>query len=105
MLLLSGAGMWNTEEQTHLLQIGGGPVEGVSLHHLWFHYPPRAKQDGSGNERGGDCIRLIGGPGKAIRFTTITNSQFLECDPATILQGLKTHAAETARFARPRFVR
>jgi hypothetical protein len=83
-VLLSGAGMWNTEEQTHLLQIGGGPVEGVSIHHVWFYYPPRPKQDGSGNERGGDCIRLIGAPGKSIRFTTITNSQFLACDRSSI---------------------
>ncbi|HTE55989.1 MAG TPA: hypothetical protein VK698_34285 [Kofleriaceae bacterium] len=83
-LMLSGAGMWNTEEQTHLLQIGVGPVEGVSLHHLWFYYPSRQKSDGSGAERGGDCIRMIGGVGKTVRFTQITDSQFLDCDRSAI---------------------
>jgi hypothetical protein len=83
-LLLSGAGAWNTDEQTHLLAIGVGPIESVSLHHLWFYHPVRQKQDLSGNERGGDCIRLMGGPGKAVRFTQITDSQFLECDRSSI---------------------
>ncbi|HKE19413.1 MAG TPA: hypothetical protein VKB80_31265 [Kofleriaceae bacterium] len=83
-LLLSGSGAWNTDEQTHLLEIGVGPVESVSLHHLWFYHPVRQKQDLSGNERGGDCIRIMGGPDKAVRFTQITDSQFLDCDRSSI---------------------
>jgi hypothetical protein len=79
-MLLSGVGAWNTPEQTHLVQVGVGPVESVSLHHLWFHHPVRQKQDLSGPEKGGDCIRLLGGPDKAVRFIQITDSQFLDCD-------------------------
>jgi hypothetical protein len=83
-VLLSGAGAWNTPEQTHLIQIGLGPVEGVSLHHLWFYHPVRPKLDGLGSEKGGDCIRLLGGPDRSVRFTRITDSQFLNCDRSSI---------------------
>ncbi|HWM87744.1 MAG TPA: hypothetical protein VNO33_17945, partial [Kofleriaceae bacterium] len=93
-MLLSGAGAWNTDEQTHLIQIGSGPVEGVSLHHLWFYHPVREKQAlGAGSERGGDCIRIVGGPGKPVRFTQITDSQFLNCDRSSI--GFQREAYDT----------
>lgn len=83
-VLLSGAGAYNTPEQTHLIQIGVGPIEGVSLHHVWFYHPVRAKLDGSGNEKGGDCIRMLGGPSKSVRFTQINDNQFINCDRSSI---------------------
>jgi hypothetical protein len=83
-MLLSGVGAWNTPEQTHLVQIGVGPVESVSMHHLWFYHPVRQKPDLTGNEKGGDCVRLLGGPDKAVRFVQITDSQFLDCDRSGI---------------------
>jgi hypothetical protein len=84
-MLLSGSGAYNTEEQTHLVQIGGGPVENVSLHHLWFYHPARQKTGLSGGtEKGGDCIRLLGNPNKAVRFVHISDSQFLDCDRSAI---------------------
>ncbi len=83
-LLLSGAGAWNTEEQTHLVQIGAGPVENVSLHNLWFYQPVRQKANLAGQEKGGDCIRLLGAAGKAVRYVHISDSQFLDCDRSAI---------------------
>jgi hypothetical protein len=83
-MLLSGSGAWNTEEQTHLVQIGAGPVENVSLHHLWFYHPVRQKTNLPGAEKGGDCVRLLGAPGRPVRFVHIADSQFLDCDRSAI---------------------
>jgi hypothetical protein len=83
-LLLSGAGAWNTDEQTHLVQIGVGPVEGVSLHHLWFHHPQRGLASAAGWERGGDCVRMLGSAAGPVRFVKISDSQFLDCDRSSI---------------------
>ncbi len=85
-LLLSGSGAWNTEEQTHLIQIGAGPVENVSMHHLWFYQPVRQKVGlaAGTSEKGGDCIRLMGAPGKAVRYVHISDSQFLDCDRSSV---------------------
>ncbi len=100
-LMLAGGTAVNTEEQTHLIQVGPGPINNVSLHNLWFYMPPRMLAEPQPTntpgklryvERGGDCIRLLGNyqPGlvppvdQRVQRLSITNTNFVECHRSSI---------------------
>jgi hypothetical protein len=43
----TGLGRWDTEEQTHLLHVGPGPLADVRVEHVRFDYPPLAIPTGA----------------------------------------------------------
>jgi hypothetical protein len=87
-LKISGEGMTNTEEQTHLIQIGVGPVSRVNIQNLAMFHPIRKNADGT-NQAGGDCIRMLGEYqpptlDKRISDVTISHVTFIDCDRSSI---------------------
>ncbi len=92
-LQLAIGNAFNTEEQTHLIQLGTGPTDVVSLHHLWFDMPQRplpTPVDGRLYEKGGDCIRLLGDYNPAVNVDKrvinilIESNQFAECERSSV---------------------
>lgn len=83
-LRLSGGALMNTEEQTHLIQVGKlSGARNTRLHHLWFWHPIRHTLNGA-MESGGDCIRLLGEAATPVVGTEISHSSFLSCDRSSI---------------------
>jgi hypothetical protein len=97
-----------------LPSLGNGlGVSDVHLHDLWFYYPIRqldvngdgvpdkvpVDRDGDGQqdtdpvtgeprwrttERGGDCVRALGGAGKGVERLTVRDSVFEDCDRSSV---------------------
>ncbi len=68
---------YNTEEQTHGIEIGKnpfGPVVGTTLRDLSFHWQRPAP-----GVRMGDCVRMLGEPGYEVRDTLIERVDFETC--------------------------
>lgn len=80
-MTLDGTLATNTDEQTHLIELGVGAsaVENILLTNLWFNFPHPAAP-----LRAGDCIRLVGEVSKPTRRVVISNSVFGECARSSI---------------------
>jgi hypothetical protein len=118
-LRITGKRIWNSGEQTHLVEVGlpslgnGLGVSDVQLHDLWFYFPIRQldvngdgvpdqvpvdrDKDGQQDtdpttgeprwrttERGGDCIRALGGAGKEVERLTVRDNVFEDCDRSSL---------------------
>lgn len=69
---------FNTEEQTHLIQLAPGTHDAV-LTNLVLG-PMRRDDQIVGAGAGGDCVRLLGEPLEPVERITITQSQLVNCD-------------------------
>jgi hypothetical protein len=76
-LTLDGTRRQNTQEQTHLLHLTG-PVSGIIAERLVFDFPQLAGMSG------GDCVRLLGDPGSAVRDVTLRHLLGKRCDRSFI---------------------
>jgi hypothetical protein len=80
-LSLDSTGAFNTEEQTHLIQIGGAGtlgVTGVQIERVRFFHPALA------GRQAGDCIRLVGEVARPVRQIGIHGNWFQFCDRSGI---------------------
>jgi hypothetical protein len=76
-LTLDGTQRHNTEEQTHLLHLNG-PVSNITAERLVFDFPQLVGM------QGGDCVRLLGGAGSAVRDITLRHLRGQRCDRSFI---------------------
>lgn len=96
-LRLTREGAYNTEEQTHLLQIGLGPIAKVVVTGVWFYAPRIA------GRAGGDCLRLLGEEGYAdVAWLNIHGNVFADCDrsSASWQRGVSDALIESNLFLR-----
>lgn len=81
-LAIDGLGAYNTEEQTHLVEIGPA-TQDVVIANTTFG-PMRKPGERVGGGIGGDCIRLLGNPGSEVERVVIAHSRFIDCDRSAI---------------------
>jgi hypothetical protein len=79
---IDSLGSYNTDEQTHLIEIGPGSRD-VIVYNMTLG-PMRRPDQRVGQGAGGDCIRLLGNPGKEVENVVITRSRFVDCDRSGI---------------------
>lgn len=79
---IDGLEAYDTEEQTHLLEIAPGSSN-IDIRRMVFG-PMRKPTDPVGGGIGGDCIRLLGKVGAEVTDVSITNSKFVACDRSGI---------------------
>jgi hypothetical protein len=79
---VDGLDATNTEEQTHLIEIGPGSRR-VRLSNLTLG-PMRRPDQNVGDGIGGDCIRLLGNPGAEVTDVVIERSHLTDCDRSGI---------------------
>lgn len=72
-LYLDGSRRFQTEEQTHLLQLTG-PVSGVTIQRVWLNLPQIP------GEGGGDCVRLLGEVATPVTGVVLRQLTGLHCD-------------------------
>jgi hypothetical protein len=81
-LTIDGLDATDTEEQTHLIELGPGTrdvvIAGVTLG------PMRRPDQRIGQGIGGDCVRMLGEPGHEVRDVTIADARFVACDRSGI---------------------
>jgi hypothetical protein len=70
--------MYDTEEQTHAVQVGPG-ASGIEIERMSFWHPIRYKPLG-GVEGGGDCVRVVGEIEMPTVGWTVRDNEFAFCD-------------------------
>jgi len=81
-LTIDGLAAYNTEEQTHLVEIGPDSKD-IVLFNVTLG-PMRKPSEPVGAGIGGDCIRLLGNPGHEVERVVISHSTFVDCDRSAI---------------------
>jgi hypothetical protein len=81
-LTIDGLGAYDTEEQTHLLEVATG-ARATTIDHVHFG-PMRRPDQKIGDGIGGDCVRLIGEDGKDVDGVKLVDSVFADCDRSGI---------------------
>lgn len=76
-MTLDGTQRFNTEEQTHVLHING-PVNGVTVERVNFDSPQ------IGVQKGGDCVRLLGGVNSEVQNVVLRSLLGANCDRSFI---------------------
>jgi hypothetical protein len=82
-LMITAGDSFQRDEQTHLIAIGAGyagsaQVSDVQVSRVAFFMPQLA------GEKGGDCIRILGGQDKPVTRVQISDNQFIACDRSSI---------------------
>lgn len=72
----------DTEEQTHLIELAPGTRD-VVIARVAFG-PMRRPDQRVGQGVGGDCVRMLGEPGREVRDVVIADSTFTDCDRSGI---------------------
>jgi len=81
-LTIDGLDASDTEEQTHLIQLGPGTRD-VVISNVTLG-PMRRPDQRVGQGIGGDCLRLLGEPGHEVAGVVIADSRFVDCDRSGI---------------------
>lgn len=79
---IDGLGAYNTEEQTHLVEIGPDSHD-ITVSGMTFG-PMRKPDEPIGKGIGGDGIRVLGNPGHEVEDVVIADSTFVDCDRSGI---------------------
>jgi hypothetical protein len=79
---IDGLSAVNTEEQTHLAEVGPDSKE-ILIANVTFG-PMRQPTQSVGQGIGGDGLRLLGNPGHEVEDVLITHSKFVDCDRSGI---------------------
>jgi Right handed beta helix region len=89
----------NTQEQTHLIQIGPGASD-VQLDRLRLG-PMRRNDQKVGDGAGGDCVRLLGEQDQMVEDVTISDSDFIGCDRSgiTVQRGVRRLVVASDSFS------
>ena len=77
-LTIDGLDAFDTEEQTHLIELGPGTRD-VVIANVTLG-PMRRPDQRVGQGIGGDCVRLRGEPGREVTDVTIADAQLVDCD-------------------------
>lgn len=77
-LAIDSLGTFNTEEQTHLVQLSPG-VSRVTFRRVQFG-PMRHPGQSEGEGSGGDCLRLVGEAHAMVEDVVVARSLFVDCD-------------------------
>jgi hypothetical protein len=77
-LTIDGLDAFDTEEQTHLIELGPGTHD-VVITNVTLG-PMRRPDQRVGDGIGGDCLRLLGEPGREVADVTVVDSRFVDCD-------------------------
>ena len=77
-LAIDGSGATDTEEQTHLVELGPDTRDVVIANVVLG--PMRGPDQRVGQGIGGDCVRLLGEPGHEVADVTIADSRLIDCD-------------------------
>ncbi len=77
-LAIDSLGTYNTEEQTHLVQLSPG-VSRVTFRRVQFG-PMRHAGQRAGEGSGGDCLRLVGEAHAMVEDVVVARSLFVDCD-------------------------
>lgn len=81
-LAIDGRSATDTEEQTHLIELGPDTRDAVIRNVVLG--PMREPGQRVGEGIGGDCIRLLGEPGHEVADVVIADSRLLDCDRSGI---------------------
>jgi hypothetical protein len=77
-LAIDSLGTYNTEEQTHLVQLSPG-VSRVTFRRVQLG-PMRHPGQSEGEGSGGDCLRLVGEAHAMVEDVVVSRSLFVDCD-------------------------
>lgn len=77
-LSFDGLGATNTEEQTHLIEIGPGSKD-IALLRVTLG-PMRQPHQKAGQGIGGDCLRLLGSSDNRVEDVLVADSRMIDCD-------------------------
>jgi hypothetical protein len=81
-LAIDGLAATNTEEQTHLAELGPD-THNVQIRRVSFG-PMRQPDQQVGEGIGGDCLRFLGEIGHEVTDVMVSDSQFVDCDRSGI---------------------
>lgn len=97
-LTIDSLGTFNTEEQTHLIQLSAG-VRKVVLREVHLG-PMRRPEQKIGEGSGGDCVRLLGEGDRMIEDVVIRDSTFVDCDRSgvSLQRGLRRISITRSSF-------
>lgn len=97
-LTIDSLATFNTEEQTHLVQVSPG-AERVTLRRVQLG-PMRRPEQRVGEGSGGDCLRLLGEADKPVRDVVIAGTSFVDCDRSgiSLQRGLRGVTISRSRF-------
>lgn len=97
-LTIDSLGTFNTEEQTHLIQLSPG-VRKVALRKVHLG-PMRRPEQALGEGSGGDCVRLLGESDRMIEDVVIRDAAFVDCDRSgvSLQRGLRRISITRSSF-------
>ena len=82
-LTIDGLEASDTEEQTHLIELAPGTRD-VVIANVTLG-PMRRPDQRVGQGIGGDCVRLLGEPGREVADVTIADTRFVDCDRSGVM--------------------
>ncbi|HRC58449.1 MAG TPA: hypothetical protein PKU97_21150 [Kofleriaceae bacterium] len=97
-LTIDSLGTFNTEEQTHLVQVSPGARK-ITFRRLQLG-PMRRADQAVGHGSGGDCLRLLGEAAQPVEDVVIAGSSFVDCDRSgvSLQRGLRRITISRCRF-------